>query len=246
MASAIRLKRGNNANLAALTLQAGEPAFVLDTGKLYVGNGTQKVLINPDLPASAAPLNSPAFTGTPTAPTAAPGTNTTQIATTAFIQAAIAALVASSPAALDTLNELAAALGNDANFATTMTNALALKAPLASPGLTGTPTTPTAAADTNTTQIASTAFVIGQAASVAPVMNGVAAVGTSKKYAREDHVHATDTSRAPLASPTFTGTPAAPTPATADNSTKIATTAFVKAQGYLTDGMDITIDGGTF
>lgn len=75
-----------------------------------------------------AALASPTFTGTPAAPTAAPGTNSTQIATTAFIQAAISALVASSPAALDTLNELAAALGNDANFATTITNALALKA----------------------------------------------------------------------------------------------------------------------
>jgi len=71
---------------------------------------------------------SPAMTGTPTAPTAAAGTNSTQISTTAFVQAAIAALVASSPAALDTLNELAVALGNDPNFATTMTNALAGKA----------------------------------------------------------------------------------------------------------------------
>lgn len=85
----------------------------------------------------AAPTVSPALTGTPTAPTAAGGTNTTQLATTAFVQAAIAALVASSPAALDTLNELAAALGNDANFAATITNALALKAPAASPTLTG-------------------------------------------------------------------------------------------------------------
>ncbi|OSL12629.1 putative tail fiber protein (GpH) [Escherichia coli H305] len=76
-----------------------------------------------------APLNSPALTGTPTTPTAQQGTNNTQIASTAFVMAAIAALVDSSPDALNTLNELAAALGNDPNFATTMTNALAGKQP---------------------------------------------------------------------------------------------------------------------
>ena len=77
-----------------------------------------------------APKASPALTGTPTAPTAAQTVNNTQIATTGFVKSAIAALVASSPAALDTLNELAAALGNDPKFATTVTNALAGKQPL--------------------------------------------------------------------------------------------------------------------
>ncbi|WWX00869.1 prophage tail fiber N-terminal domain-containing protein [Escherichia coli] len=86
-----------------------------------------------------APLNSPALTGTPTTPTALTGTpttptarqgtNNTQIASTAYVMAAIAALVDSSPDALNTLNELAAALGNDPNFATTMTSALAGKQP---------------------------------------------------------------------------------------------------------------------
>ncbi|WP_231370303.1 phage tail protein [Escherichia coli] len=76
-----------------------------------------------------APLNSPALTGTPTTPTARQGTNNTQVANTAFVMAAIAALVDSSPDALNTLNELAAVLGNDPNFATTMTNALAGKQP---------------------------------------------------------------------------------------------------------------------
>lgn len=74
-----------------------------------------------------APLASPGLTGTPTAPTAAQTVNNTQIATTAYVKSALAALVGSSPAALDTLNELAAALGNDPNFATTMTRALAGK-----------------------------------------------------------------------------------------------------------------------
>lgn len=83
-----------------------------------------------DVVATKAPLVSPAMTGTPTAPTAPAGTNTEQLANTAFVRAAIAAMINSSPAALDTLGELAAALGNDPNFATTITNLLAGKQPL--------------------------------------------------------------------------------------------------------------------
>lgn len=78
--------------------------------------------------ASKAPLASPALTGTPTAPTAAAGTDTQQIATTAFVAAAIAALVNSAPGTLDTLEELAAALGDDPNFATTITTLIGQKA----------------------------------------------------------------------------------------------------------------------
>lgn len=81
-----------------------------------------------------APLASPSLTGVPLAPTAAPGTNTTQISSTAFVQAAIAALLDSTPGTLDTLNELAAALGDDPNFATTITNVLAGKQPLIAAG----------------------------------------------------------------------------------------------------------------
>lgn len=73
-------------------------------------------------------LASPDFTGTPTAPTPAAGTNTNQLATTSFVAVAIAALVNSAPDTLDTLQELATALGNDPNFATTITNALSAKA----------------------------------------------------------------------------------------------------------------------
>ncbi len=87
-------------------------------------------------------LASPALTGTPSAPTAAAGNNTTQIATTEFVTGAVADLIASAPGALNTLDELAAALGDDANFATTVTNSLAAKAPLASPTFTGTVTLP--------------------------------------------------------------------------------------------------------
>lgn len=72
---------------------------------------------------------------------------------------------------------------------TNLATDLAAKAPLASPTFTGTPAAPTAAADTNTTQLATTAFVVGQAGTATPLVEGTAAVGTSKKFAREDHVH---------------------------------------------------------
>ena len=110
-----------------------------------------------------APLASPTFTGAPAADTAAASTNTTQLATTAFVRTEVAALVDAAPASLDTLNELALALASDPDFATTMTNSLALKAPLANPAFTGVPVAPTAALSTNTTQLATTAFVIANA-----------------------------------------------------------------------------------
>ena len=107
----------------------------------------------------------------------------------------------------------------------------------ASPGtstttIVGTAIAQTVAVDTNNTNIATTAYVVGQAGSATPLVNGTAAVGTSLRYARQDHVHPTDTTRAPLASPTFTGTPLSTTAAVDTNTTQIATTAFVVGQGY--------------
>lgn len=100
-----------------------DPAVVLATRKyvddkvlelkVYVDDLMAKHVAANDPHTQYAPKASPSFTGTPKAPTAAAGNNSTQLANTAFVQAAIAALVASSPAALDTLNELAEALGND-------------------------------------------------------------------------------------------------------------------------------------
>lgn len=84
-----------------------------------------------------APIASPTFTGVPAAPTATAGTNTTQLATTGFVTTAVANLVASAPSTLDTLNELASALGNDASFSTTVTNSIATKLPLAGGTMTG-------------------------------------------------------------------------------------------------------------
>ena len=78
-----------------------------------------------------------ALAGNPTAGTQTAGNNSTRLATTAYTDAAVTALVDSSPASLNTLNELAAALGDDVNFSTTVTDSIALKAPLASPTFTG-------------------------------------------------------------------------------------------------------------
>lgn len=104
-------------------------------------------------------------------------------------------------------------------------------APLASPSFTGTPVAPTASVGTSTPQLATTAFVIGQASSVSPLVNAAsAAAGAATRFSREDHVHPTDTSRAPLASPAFTGTPTGPTAVVGTNTTQLATTAALQAE----------------
>lgn len=96
---------------------------------------SQVTNLGTDLSAKA-PLSSPTFTGIPAAPTATVGTNTTQIATTEFVRTEVANLVASAPSTLDTLDELAAALGDDANYATTISTALGGKEPTITSGTT--------------------------------------------------------------------------------------------------------------
>lgn len=159
-----------------------------------------------------------ALTGTPTAPTAASNTNTTQIATTAFVQTALAGVTGGG---------IVTSVAGRTGAITLAVADVSGAAPVASPTFTGVPAAPTAAANTSTTQLATTAFVLGQASSTTPAANGTAAVGTGTTFARADHVHPTDSTRAPLASPTFTGTPAAPTAAAGTNTTQLATTAFV-------------------
>jgi len=181
-----------------------------------------------------APLASPALTGNPTAPTQSAADNSTKISTTAFVKTAIANLIASSPAALDTLNELAAALGNDPNFATTIATALGLKAPLASPALTGNPTAPTQSAADNSTKISTTAFVktaianlIASSPSTLDTLNELAAaLGDDPNFSAT--IATALGLKAPLASPALTGNPTAPTQTSGTNNTRLATTAFVK------------------
>lgn len=134
--------------------------------------------------ATKAPLASPTFTGTPAAPTATAGTNTTQIATTAFVGAAITNGVAGkanivSPTFSGTPSAPTATAGtNTTQIATTafVTDAVSGKAPVASPAFTGTPTAPTATAGTNTTQVATTAFVTN---AVSPTTQTIGPAATS-------------------------------------------------------------------
>ena len=142
--------------------------------------------------------------GTPTA-------NTTDAANTAYVDAAITTavtnVIASAPALLDTLDELAAALGDDANFATTVTTNLALKAPLASPALTGVPTAPTAIAATNTTQIATTAFVQSVTTAPSNLTGPITSIGSATSVAAQTGTGSTfvmDTSPT-IVTPTLSG-----------------------------------------
>ncbi|WP_340531231.1 phage tail protein [Escherichia coli] len=178
-----------------------DPAVVLATRKyvddkalelkVYVDDQMAKHLAALDPHSQYAPKESPTFTGTPKAPTPAAGNNTTQLATTAFVQAALTALINGAPATLDTLKEIAVAINNDPKFSTTINNALALKAPLSSPALTGTPTAPTAAQSVNNTQIATTAFVksaiagmVGSAPAALDTLNELAAaLGNDPNFA---------------------------------------------------------------
>ncbi|MED9646507.1 phage tail protein [Escherichia coli] len=178
-----------------------DPAVVLATRKyvddevlelkLYVDDQMRNHIAAQDPHTQYAQKHNPTFTGEPKAPTPAVGNNTTRIATTEFVQAAITALINDAPATLDTLKEIAAAINNDPKFSTTINNALALKAPLSSPALTGTPTAPTAAQSVNNTQIATTAFVksaiaamVGSAPAALDTLNELAAaLGNDPNFA---------------------------------------------------------------
>jgi hypothetical protein len=197
--------------------------------------------------AAKAPLASPPLTGVPTAPTAAPGTNTTQLATTAYVVAGLSG---------KTDNGHTHSIGNISGLQAQLdgiNTGLALKAPLASPPLTGVPTAPTATPGTNTTQIATTAFVV---AAISGLSGGASAAwgsitgslssqadlwnALSDAKARANHtgsqamgtitgLDAALSAKAPLASPGFTGVPTVPTAAPGTNTIQAASTAFVQA-----------------
>lgn len=227
MANTIQLKRRLAGNAGApAALRSGEVAHNEVDDTLYVGKGDDgagnATAVIPlagkgafvDLTGPQSIAGSKTFTTVPKSTEDATGA--TDLVRKSQLDAGLATKAALSHAhAIGEVTGLQAALDG--------------KVGLASPALTGTPTAPTAAADTNSTQLATTAFVLGQAAATAPAMDGTAAVGTATRFARADHVHPTDTSRAPLASPAFTGTPTAPTAASGTNTTQLATTAFVRS-----------------
>jgi hypothetical protein len=216
---------GNSTGTASINIATGATLTAttkaVNIGTNGVAGSTTNIAIGSTTGTSTTTLQ-----GTTNGITAAADTNSVALATTAFVvgQAGSATPLVNGTAAVGTSLRYAR---QDHVHPTDTT-----RAPLASPSLTGTPLSTTAAADTNTTQIATTAYVVGQASSTAPVIDGTATVGTSLKYARADHVHPTDTSRAALASPTFTGTPLSTTAAVDTNTTQIATTAYVVGQGY--------------
>jgi hypothetical protein len=204
-------------------------------------SGTADLPTVPGL-ALKAPLASPALTGTPTAPTPTTGDSSTQIATTAFVSSEISAAVSNVTIVDATTSvkgkvQLAGDLGGTADAPTVP--GLALKAPLASPALTGTPTAPTPTSGDSSTQIATTAFVtseISSAVSNGTIVDATTTVKGKVKLAGDLGGTADLPTvpglalKAPLASPALTGTPTAPTPTTGDSSTQIATTAFVSSE----------------
>lgn len=194
--------------------------------------GNVNLIANDISAAGGAVLASPAFTGIPTAPTATVGTNTTQLATTAFVAAAAAGFAPiNSPAFTGLPTGPTAATGiSTTQLATTAfvmaSIAGAGYAPINSPALTGTPTSTTAAPNDNSTRIATTAYV-------ATAVAGAASVTSFNGRGGAVSLIANDVSAAGgalLASPALTGTPTAPTAAPSTNTTQLATTAFVMAQ----------------
>ena len=221
-ATGTTLNLGNST--AASTINVGTGATLTATTKAVnigtngVAGSTTNIAIGSTTGTSTTTLQ-----GTTNGVTVAADTNSTALATTAYVvgQAGSATPLVDGTAAVGTSLRYAR---QDHVHPTDTT-----RAALASPTFTGVPAAPTAAQNTNTTQLATTAFVLGQASSTTPLVDGTAAVGTATTFARADHVHPTDTSRAPLASPALTGTPTAPTATAGTNTTQIATTAFVQA-----------------
>ena len=193
-----------------------------------------------------APLASPAFTGTPTAPTAATATNTTQIATTAFVKAQNY-LTSLDVAGLSDVTITSIATGELLRYnGTGWANAT-----LAEAGIAATGDIPT-----NNNQLTNGAgYITGnQTITLSGDVSGSGTTAITVTVADDSHNHIISNvdglqtaldAKAPLASPALTGTPTAPTAATATNTTQIATTAFVKAQGYTTNTGTVTSVGGT-
>jgi hypothetical protein len=185
-----------------------------------IQDAISEAVFTPDL-ALYAPLASPAFSGIPTAPTANAGTATAQLATTAFVQAAVTA----STTGVSSFNTRTGAVTLTAADVTA-----AGAAPLASPNFTGTPMAPTAAVGTSTQQLATTAFVLNEIGSIAA---GVASFNGRSGIVTLTTADVTGAGGAPIAAPAFTGIPTAPTAAAATNTTQLATTAFVLANSVL-------------
>lgn len=176
--------------VAALTQSVSKDGQTVMTGSLNMGGFNLSNVASAAITAltGSPTIDAPTLTGVPLAPTAAPGTNTTQIATTGFVAASFAPI--NSPTLTGTPSAPTAAPNtNSTQIATTeyVQTELVDYAPLASPALTGTPTAPTATAGTNTTQIATTAFV--NATAFTSALPGQ--TGNARKFVTTDGTNAT-------------------------------------------------------
>jgi len=250
------------AAVATNTTQLATTAFVLANGvstasptftgvplapTAALATNTNQIATTAFVIANSVSTASPTFTGVPSAPTAAVATNTTQIATTAFVTTALTLYLTTA-----TASTTYATIASLSSYATTASLSAYLTtsaagttyAPLASPVLTGTPVAPTAALSTNTTQIATTAFVLANSVSTAsPTFTGVPLAPTAALSTNTTQIATTAfvlANAVSTASPTFTGTPSAPTAALATNTTQLATTAFVIANAVSTASPSFT------
>lgn len=264
---AIQMRRGNLANYDEDKMLPGEFGVAIDEKELYIAFGTgdsKKILTEDDVmdvddalsstsenPVqnkvintalnTKAPIASPAFTGTPTAPQAAAGTSSTQIATTSFVRQEINAIpspvqkiwtgvcntaTSTKPkiVTLDNADGFSLTAGVTiavyfANRNTTLSTTL---------NVNGTGAIPVLAAKYGSEQAAVSSVYASQWGVGIHFFtyDGIGWVKTNVDYTQFDYI---TTAKAPIASPTFTGTPKAPTAATGTNNTQIATTAFVQA-----------------
>lgn len=261
-----KLPTMNGSNLTNLNSTQLGTVAIANGGTGATTLGAAQTALGIDLKADA--INA-VLSGAPTCPTPGVGDNSSRLANTFFVNSVVAAVGGMIPSNTSPLMDglVSPGVSAQASRADHVHPTDTSRAPLASPAFTGNPTAPTPTLGDNDTSIATTAFVIANAATVSsstPLMDGSAAPGVATTSSRSDHVHPSDTSRAPasaatasgtgftpagaivatnvqaaiveldtekasLASPAFTGNPTAPTPATIDNDTSIATTAFVQS-----------------
>lgn len=298
MAQTLKLKRGNNANLGSLTLQAGEPAFVLDTGKFYIGDGTNKILINPDTVPEAETADqlktartisisgdgsgSASFDGSANATITLVLPNTgvsagsyTKLTVDAKGRVTSATNITAADIPSLTLSKISDAgtaaskntgtasgnvplIGGDGKLDSSIMPAIAISDTFVKANqtemlaLTAEVGDICVRTDLNKTYILKTAGASTLANwqellfPTSPVSSVAGKTGAVTLAASDVGLgNVTNESKATMFSnAALTGTPTAPTAATSTNTTQIATTAFVKAQGYL--DTSATIDGGTF
>lgn len=257
MSTIIQLKRGLSTNITTATLGLAEPAFTTDTSKLYVYDGTKKVLINPFTEAQASGISSQLST-LGTLSTVNSGVSAGQVPlldaqgkfpvssmpATVINQTYVVATEVAMLALTASVGDIAVRTDVNKTFilqktpATSLSSWVQLLSPdtgiLSVNGLTGSSVNITA----NNPKLLMTGFVTPDGVSVQNVLDTDTVLSAITKVLNNSmYTFSTlSSTKAPIDTPFFTGVPKAPTPITTDNSPQIATTAYVKAQGYITAG----------